>query len=155
MSISIKKVIVGKCDSRIALLLVLAAAFPAGGCGDDARGLRAVSGTVTLKGTPVEVGMIDFIPAAGTSGGGTYTKSGAVIADGKYEIPKEKGLVPGKYKVSISAPDKHHKLGGDELPGPTSSRTSKNLIPPEYNLRTKLEVDVKKEGPNTIDFAIP
>jgi hypothetical protein len=140
---------------RVALLLALAAILPASGCGDDALGRQAVSGTVTLKGKPVEVGMLEFRPAAPASDGATYTRSGAVIADGKFDIPKEKGLVPGKYKVSISAPDKHHKLGGDELPGPTSSRTSKDLIPPEYNLKTKLEVEVKNDRPNTFDFAVP
>jgi hypothetical protein len=136
-------------------LFVLTVVLATGGCGDDAGGRQAVSGSVTLKGKPVAEGMIDFIPLAGPSGGGTYTKSGAVIKDGKYTIPKNQGLVPGQYKVSLSAPDKHHKLGGDELPGPTSSRTSKNLIPPEYNLKTKQVVEVKKDGPNTIDFTIP
>jgi hypothetical protein len=85
----------------------------------------------------------------------SYTRTGAVIRDGEYLVPRDKGLVPGKYKVSISAPDKLHKLGGDELPGPTSSRTSKNLIPPEYNLKTKLEVEVRKDKPNRFDFAVP
>ena len=160
MSMTIEQASAGKRSKGIGLLVALAAIVSAGGCGDDAGGRQAVSGTVTLKGKPVETGMLEFRPAAGTSEAGTsegvtYTRSGAVIADGKFQIPKEKGLVPGRYKVSISAPDKHHKLGGDELPGPTSSRTSKDLIPPEYNLKTKLEVEVKKDGPNTFDFAVP
>jgi hypothetical protein len=155
MLMMIEQASAGKRGKGIGLPVILAAIFSAGGCGDDAGGRQAVSGTVTLKGKPVEVGMLEFRPAAGTSEGVTYTRSGAVIADGKFQIPKEKGLVPGRYKVSISAPDKHHKLGGDELPGPTSSRTSKDLIPPEYNLKSKLEVDVKKDGPNTFDFAVP
>jgi hypothetical protein len=153
-SAGIEKRMVGKHGRRIAILLVLAAVLP-GGCGDDAGGRLAVSGMVTIKGKPVEAGMIEFTPAAGSSGGGTYTPSGAVIENGRYEIPRKQGLVPGKYKVSISSPDKHNKLGGDELPGPTSSRTSKDLIPPEFNLKTKLTVEVKKEGPNTFDFPVP
>jgi hypothetical protein len=140
--------------TRVALLLALATVLPAGGC-DNAKGLQAVSGTVTLKGKPVEFGMLEFRPTAAASGTAVYTRSGAVIADGKFEIRKDKGLVPGKYKVSISAPDKHHKLGGDELPGPTSSRTSKDLIPAEYNLKSKLEVEVRNDRPNTFDFAVP
>ena len=137
---------------RVALLLALAAVLLAGGCRDDPMGLQAVSGTVTLKGKPVDSGLLEFRPMANSA---TYTRSGAVIADGKFEIPKEKGLVPGKYKVSISAPDKHHKLGGEELPGPTSSRTSKDLIPPDYNLKTKLEVEIRNDHPNTFKFDVP
>src|SRR5262245_15145756 len=124
-----KTIIVGRGSRSLVLLVIVTAALPAGGCGDDAGGRQAVSGIVTVKGKPVDEGMIDFIPVGGASTGSKYTKSGAVIKDGKYTIPRNQGLIPGEYKVSISAPDKHHKLGGDELPGPTSSRTSKNLIP--------------------------
>jgi len=149
MSVLIRRTI-KPCGWNMALFLLVAGLL-AGGC-DDAGGLQAVSGTVTLKGKPVEMGMIEFIPVGGISAGGT--KSGAVIENGRYEIPKQKGLVPGRYKVTISAPDKHNKIGGDELPGPTSSRTSKDLIPPEYNLKSKVEVEVKK-GPNSFDFPVP
>jgi hypothetical protein len=155
MPLATQKRTLSRCEGPTAFLLALSVTLLSSGCGDDAGGRRAVSGTVTLKGNPVAEGMIDFIPAAGPTKGSRYTKSGAVIKDGQYTIPKNQGLMPGEYKVSISAPDKHHKLGENELPGPTSSRTSKNLIPPEYNLKTKLIVEVKKDGPNTIDFAIP
>src|SRR5438445_4447017 len=124
MSILIRKTIVGQFNYRMVVLLLSAATFLAGGC-DDAGDRQSVSGTVTLKGKPVEMGMIEFIPAAGMAAGGT--KSGAVIENGRYEIPKQQGLVPGRYRVTISAPDKRNKMGGDELPGPTSSRTSKDL----------------------------
>jgi hypothetical protein len=153
MSILIGKNGLAKSNGRIAALVLFAAVLPAGGC-DDPGGLQTVSGMVTLKGKPVEMGMIEFIPVAAASADTTYTKSGAVIENGRYDIPKQQGLVPGRYKVSISAPDKRNKMGGDELPGPTSSRTSKDLIPPEFNLKTKLEVEVKK-GPNTFDFLVP
>jgi len=147
--------VIGRSVGRGVRLLIVAGILSlAGGCEDDAGGRQAVSGTVTLKGKPVEMGMIEFLPLAAASADRTYTKSGAVIEQGNYDIPKPKGLVPGMYKVTISAPDKHQKVGGDELPGPTSSRTSKDLIPPEFNLKSKLEVEVKK-GPNTFDFAIP
>jgi hypothetical protein len=154
MSNPIGKKIVGTVVGRVVRVATIAALFLAGGCEDDAGGRQAVSGAVTVKGKPVEMGMIEFIPVAGASAGGTYIKSGAAIENGKYEIPKQKGLVPGRYKVTMSAPDKHNKMGGNELPGPTSSRTSKDLIPPEYNLKSKVEVQVKK-GPNNFDFAVP
>src|SRR5438094_5861676 len=102
MSFSTDESTLRKNGGRVALLLALAAVLPAGGCGDNGKGLQTVSGTVTLKGKPVESGMLEFRPTAAASGAAAYTRSGAVIADGKFEIPKEKGLVPGKYKVSIS-----------------------------------------------------
>src|SRR5689334_16254156 len=115
MSLWINKTIAGKPSGRVAWLLLFAVVLPAGGCGDDAGGRRAVFGTVTLKGQPVDMGIITFIRAEG----GTVFQSGGVVANGRYEMPKDKGLIPGRYKVSISYPDKHNKLGGDELPGPT------------------------------------
>ena len=154
MSTSLPKTILSKGRSRVVYLVVVMVILSAAGCGDDGRGLQPVSGTVTLKGKPVAEGMLEFRPV-GSPTGADYTKAGAVIHDGNYVIPRDQGLVPGKYKVSISAPDKLHKLGGDELPGPTSSRTSKDLIPPEYNLKTKLEVEVRKDQPNKFDFNIP
>jgi hypothetical protein len=154
MANPIRKKTAGNLFGAPVRVVIAAALFLAGGCEDDAGGRQAISGSVTVKGKPVEMGMIEFIPVAGASMDGTYIKSGAVIENGKYEIPKKKGLVPGRYKVTMSAPDKHNKMGGDELPGPTSSRTSKDLIPPEFNLKSKLEVEVKK-GPNNFDFAVP
>ena len=155
MANAIRNTGVGRPGGRILYLLLWATVLSTGGCADDAGGQQAVSGTVTLKGKPVAMGMIEFLPVASTSPGETLSKSGAVIDNGKFDIPKQKGLLPGRYKVSISAPDKQHTLGDDELPGPTSSRTHKDLIPPEYNLKTKQEVEVKKNEPNKFDFAVP
>jgi hypothetical protein len=155
MSISLLKTVIRKGGGSLAYLVAVAGILSALGCGEDPRGLQPVSGIVMLKGKPVSEGLLEFTPVGGSSAGTSYTRAGAVIRDGNYVIPRNQGLVPGKYKVSISAPDKHHKLGGDELPGPTSSRTSKNLIPPEYNLKSKLEVEVRKDRPNAFDFDIP
>ena len=69
------------------------------GCGtSDPSGRRAISGAVTLDGAPLEQGSISLQPADGAK----YS-SGAVISKGRYTIPKDKGLPPGKYRVVISA----------------------------------------------------
>jgi hypothetical protein len=78
------------------------------GCGD--RGLMAVGGTVTLDGKPVTTGLITFQPAAGTKS----RSSGATIRDGRYEIPADKGVVPGKYLVAVQA----FKPTGRMIPDP-------------------------------------
>ena len=71
----------------------------AGGCGDP-RGRQEVTGEVLLHGRPVEDGIIQFAPVDGQA-----TGDGAQIVGGKYRIPREKGLSPGKYKVSMYAGD--------------------------------------------------
>src|SRR4051794_16986957 len=66
------------------------------GCSNEPKRFE-VNGNVTLKGKPVDEAIIDFMPVS-TSGG---IKQGALIRDGKYSIPKEQGLPPGEYKVTI------------------------------------------------------
>src|ERR1041384_7389655 len=68
------------------------------GC-DNFGGRVALSGNVLLKGQPLENGTITFYPVE------SNTQSGAPIENGKFKIVREKGLVPGKYRVSISSPD--------------------------------------------------
>ncbi len=66
------------------------------GCGGT-DGKLPVSGTITLKGEPLDDGIIEFSSAE--------TRTGANIIKGKYEVPAENGLKPGTYKVSITAGD--------------------------------------------------
>jgi hypothetical protein len=136
------------------LLPCVAAAFLAG-CGDPTGGRQAISGTVTLKGEPLDEGVIEFFPQ-GDSVGERATKSGALIKDGKYQIPKDKGLMPGRYKVVITAGDRTTPdLPPDAPPGPTKTSLSKERIPADYNKETKQFVEVTKKGPNRFDYAIP
>jgi hypothetical protein len=79
---------------------------------------------------------------------------GAMIADGKYVIGQEEGLVPGKYRVVISSGEKNTSISEDGGPGPRNI-FSKERIPPEYNVQTKQEVEVTPAGPNQFDYAIP
>ena len=119
-------------------------------CGCDAAEPvgNPVSGTVTFQGQPLDQGSIQFSPAAGQ---GTF--SGGPITDGQYSVPAEQGLEPGMYDVRISK-----KVGGpppsDELPGETKE-IPKELIPAQYNSRTKLKADIKDSGENKFDFTIP
>jgi len=67
------------------------------GCGSrNPLGRRAFSGRVTLAGKPLDQGTISFEPQQQPGFAG-----GAVILDGRYEVPAEKGLPPGKYLVRI------------------------------------------------------
>ncbi len=69
------------------------------GCGGgaDYEGAEraAVSGKVTLDGSPVPFGTVAFL------GGGSQRRATGTIRDGTYSIPEEQGPNLGKYQVEI------------------------------------------------------
>jgi hypothetical protein len=126
----------------------------AAGCTDNYGGRQEIKGTVTLKGAPLDEGVIDFLPVSGDGA----TKEGAVITNGAYRIDRQHGLLPGKYGVSITAGDGRTRANAapDEPPGPTGANiVSKDRIPPEYNSKSKQQVEVKADRPNVFDYHIP
>ncbi len=129
--------------------VVLIAALGLGGCGkSDPLGRQAVSGTVNFQGKPLDQGSILFTPLDPKQG----TPAGATIQGGKFSIPAQKGLAPGKYRVGISSPE-----GGGaapEMPG-ESEPTAKERIPPEWRGETsKQEITVSKDGKNHFEFDV-
>jgi hypothetical protein len=135
-----------KASSRLALWSMVLA-----GCGEGSDGLprEAVSGTVTLDGQPLAEGSIQMIPIAKDGRPG-----GAIIKEGKFSIPKADGLLPGQYNVIISSIDPASAPPPPSgPPGPVDPATlPKNLIPEEYNKRSKLTLEVKPGTPNTFPF---
>ncbi len=129
----------------LSLLLVLIACV---GCGGTDGKLK-VTGTVTLKGEPLDDGIIEFAS--------DEIRTGANITKGKYEVPAETGLKPGTYKVSITAGDGRTPADSpDGMPGPTGANIiSKDRIPPEYNVKSNKEVTVEAGKENVFDYAIP
>jgi hypothetical protein len=132
-------------------LLVAVAAAALAGCGEKYGGRQAVTGTVLYKDRPLDDGLIEFLPVSEDQA----TKSGAQILAGKYEIPRDKGLTPGRYKVAI--------YGGDGLSGEGAAEPSarkpglvpgKERIPPEYNKKSDKIREVTADGPNQFDFDI-
>jgi hypothetical protein len=124
------------------------------GCGEGSDGLprEAVSGTVTLDGQPLAAGSIQMIPINPMAG----QPGGAVIKDGKYSIDRAQGLVPGQYNVVISSSEATGSAApASGPPGPVvASEQPKNLIPPEYNTRSALLLEVKTGSPNTFPFEL-
>jgi hypothetical protein len=135
------------CPQIISSLSICLTVALIAGCGEENAG-SAITGQVLFQGKPLNRGTIEFSPAAGQP-----TMSGGEIVDGHYAIPAEKGLQPGMYDVRISSVQ-----GGaapsNELPGEPPS-PPKELIPPEYNTKTKLTAEVKESGDNKFDFTIP
>src|SRR5262249_53019611 len=113
----------------------LAAALP--GCADDGLGKRyPVSGKVTYKGQPVKKGVINFTP----DGRGGKGATGEIV-DGAHPgvtpLPPNDGILPGGYKVPVSAleevdtSDEFSKAGGmaDQVSGGKAQQKAKKLVP--------------------------
>jgi hypothetical protein len=133
-----------------------------GGCSDPYGGRMEVSGDVKLQGQPIKDGSIIFEPLDKQD-----THSGAQIADGEYRVPKERGLKPGKYLVRLTAgdgktparlsarEDKNPAKHDAAAPGGSTNILSMDLIPDDYNVRSKQQVEIRSDRVNRFDFDIP
>lgn len=132
------------------------------GCGSD--GLVPVSGQVTLDGTPVSSGRVEFYPEVGRPA------SGAIGSDGRYSLTTDgagEGVEPGKYAVTITAREAanqvpKYKSMEDEMNGvinpewkPSKSDGVEWLVPQRYSNRalSDLTADVTAGG-DDIDFQL-
>jgi hypothetical protein len=119
------------------------------GCSDP-QGRQAIRGTVIFQGQPLDRGNIEFVPA-----GGERTQAGAAVQNGRYAIPRDKGLVPGTYKVIIVSWDGPPLVPDtSESPGISVNFTTGQRIAARFNDQTILRVDVTKGGENTFDFQV-
>ncbi len=129
------------------LLVVLTGGLPfGGGCGGgDQIERRAVSGTVRLDGNAVADGVVVFTPL------GKGPSAGGKVKNGEFNIPKDDGPSPGKYRVELSAYRDTGKTYRDEASGHTIPVTE-SIIPPQYNRNSKLQVEVAETGKNHFEF---
>jgi hypothetical protein len=113
-----------------------------GGCGKR-QDRHEVTGEVTLQGRPLDDGIIQFAPLDGQA-----TGDGAQIVQGKYRIPKEKGLAPGKYKVTIYGGDGSSGAGDASPDSPRAGmKPGQERVPAEYNKQSKVVAEVTRGGP--------
>ena len=105
-----------------------------------------VNGTVTYKGAKVADGWITFVPKDADKG----TQEAARITDGAYSLPAANGLVPGAYRVAITASERVAKPAPDEPPG--APKRGQPLIPEQYNRDSNLSIQVSVEGKREFDF---
>ncbi len=132
--------------------LVLIALFAAG-CADPYAGRKTVTGTITIADRPLNDpdSMIIFIPLDGQK-----TEGGCKVVDGQYKLEGMDGLLPGKYLVRITSAIGGVPANDDEAAGPGGSNIlSKDRVPEEWNVKSNKEVEVKADGENKFDFAIP
>ena len=122
----------------------------------DAPVRFAVSGRVQLAGEPLDAGMIEFRPPAGATGG---TVGGAAIRDGRYSIPKERGLTTAAYEVRIYAASLPQEQSSNapqaNAPHGRGLPPGVERIPSEYGSETRQRVEVGGGRRNVFDFDIP
>ena len=112
--------------------------------------LQEVSGSVSLDSQPLGNGTIQFSPLDKDG-----LASGSAIVEGKYRIPREKGLPPGKYTVRVSAADPSSAVPRPSGHGPGSEAPPlKERVPEKYNSRSELRAEVKSGGGNSLDFSL-
>lgn len=121
------------------------------GCSRDPLGRCAISGSVNVDGVPLQVGNIAFQPLEGQP-----TASGAAVTEGMFSIPRESGLVPGRYRVVINAP--MPAVGGkvptaEAMPGEPPPPPLER-IPPSWNTSSQHTINVRREGPFEFRFDI-
>jgi hypothetical protein len=120
------------------------------GCGQSGPPRHEVTGKITFAGEAIEDGVIEFDPLDGQG-----TKEGAQILKGEYKIPKDKGLLAGKYKVRIHA-GPEASSNKEELPGPTGmQRNADDRAWPDYNEKSTLTFEVKEGEANKFNFDVP
>ncbi len=122
----------------------------ASGCGQQgASGRQAISGSVTFQGKPLDQGTIQIISVDPAK----QAISGGMIKDGKFSIPADKGLAPGKYRVRISSPEEGTG-GAPAMPGDPAP-VAKERIPPDYSgPESKLEIEITQGGKNEFNLEI-
>jgi hypothetical protein len=139
----------------VVLIVPVAAAFGLTGCGSG--GLYEVTGTVLYDNSPLPEGVIEFWPLDGQG-----SKGSTAVVNGSYKIPKETGLQPGKYRVSIICGD-GFSGGGDAGKTPPKPAAKEGggtpgveRSPDEYYGATSKQVaEVKSDVPNKFDFSVP
>ncbi|MDR1922932.1 MAG: hypothetical protein LBQ66_01055 [Planctomycetaceae bacterium] len=117
------------------------------GCGFfNSQNRQPIDGEVTLGGKPVETGRIEFSPIGNPD---NYTLSGATITNGRYSIPRSKGLAPGEYGVRIVVLEEFPLEKTEESDPDTGFR---NAAPPEFGNQSTQKVTVESGKKNKFDF---
>ena len=118
------------------------------GCGGTDR--AAIEGAVTLDGKPLESGRVTFRPQRGTES----PSAGGKIVDGYYSVDSEGGVLPGKFRVEITA----KRPTGKKVPNRFTGEMvmlEEQYLPERYNRNSQLELTVPPEGGTiTQDFEL-
>ncbi len=132
-------------SARVGICLVVVISIA--GCSSESP--SSLSGQATFDGAPIPDGNIRLDPIGDTPGPGGAAK----IIAGKYEIPRDAGMLAGKHQVLISATRATgRQVRAENLDGgPSTTDEIVQYIPARYNTNLELDVDLEP-GENTEDF---
>jgi hypothetical protein len=129
--------------------VILAVTFLCGSAGCGKKN-AALSGTVSYDGQLVDNGVIAFLPDGDPNAVDAQSKKVAErIKDGKYSIPPEKALVPGKYRVEITWNKKTGKKIG--VNRDSWRDETEQQLPEKYNTESTLSREIKASD-TSLDF---
>lgn len=111
------------------------------GCGSGAVG--AISGQVVIDGAPAEAGTISFKPADNPTGRGF----GGSLNAGRFELPSNDAMKPGKYLVAVQATKSTGKTFNDPQKGPVPVQQPLELAD------SPQEVEVTSENAQQLQLA--
>ena len=137
-----------KCPCWSCALVIVVVALSMGCQGQVTQ--VAVHGMVTFDNAPVEDGQVAFEPTA--AGKMRY----GIISGGKYSIPYESGLVPGEYRVRITAarPTNQKAETDSFVTAEDSLVINEQFIPTKYNVASELVVKIEPVAEVTHDFSL-
>ncbi len=136
-----------KSGMRFLFFLVAIGGFALAGCSRSAFDAQ-VSGRITLDGKPMGSGVVVFAP----EGENRNAPMGTIEPNGNYSLKtnREIGLMPGKYRVSMSVYDTP-----PHQPGERMQTTGKQLVPEKYtDVHTSGLVYDVTLGNNTINIEL-
>ena len=132
------------------------------GCGASGLGV-SVSGKASLDDRPIQDGTIQFVPIEGTQG----PTAGGTIKNGTYNISRDGGPVPGKYRIEISSFIDVKEATPKELAGALFGRPAsdlpagaqvqtlrKNVVPPKFNETSELKAEVPNAASYEANFSL-
>lgn len=126
------------------LLATVAAVMAITGC-SRGDGRQRITGRVTLDGQPLAQGAINFRPAPGVSA----NSSGGPIKAGQFELPADRGLVPGRYMVTVTAMQETGRMIEDEQMG-----TIAETAPVQFKEAGSLEATVEAGQRADFEFTL-
>jgi len=129
------------------VLWFVATTFAFAGCSNNGDDLprQPVAGTVLVDGRRLSYGTIMFVPEARPAKGSSVA-AGDIVVNGRFSIPRDKGPVPGMYKIAI-ATEKKRPARTDQEPTPGKAEAAaENQIPARFNTQTVLEIEIKEGG---------
>src|SRR5262245_54714319 len=107
------------------------------GCSGDKLKRQPVAGTAKYNSKDIQFGSVRFEPAEGQA-----TTASADIREGRFSVPREAGLSPGKYKVWAQAFDRIREVKPGTAPG-AEGPPPRDILPPKYQRQPAAELTVQ------------